>query len=199
MVFGAAIGALAQGSAADNAATASVEALQRDLYYKNLGLDEQQRQFDLQQSLIAPFVQSGQQAIPALQRGASSLNISQLLNYAPYSQLAMEKMEDTGNYLGSIGGLRSGFGQKQRASAGTDALSNIENLLNQLQQSLAGQAQTGSFTLGSQGAQTASNISNLLQAQGQAASANALRQGNIQTQLGSNLAALGAATADYYR
>jgi len=181
MVWGLIAGAALQGYGADQAAQQSVEAT------------------DLQNKLLSPFYRSGLQALGGLQAGANQVSISQLLSNPQYRQLIDEEMEDTGNYLGSIGASRSGFGQKQRADAGTNALLGVENLLNQRQQSLAGQSQTTSFQLGQQGAQTTGNISNILQSQGQSAIANALRQGNIQGQLSQNLANLGVAALDYYR
>ncbi|MCP3999400.1 MAG: hypothetical protein GY727_00600 [Gammaproteobacteria bacterium] len=199
MVFGLIAGAALGGTAADQAATSSVEAAEADIYQKQLGLDEQQRQYDLQNQLLAPFYQAGQASIPQLQRGARGLNISQLLQYAPYQQAAQEAQADTRSALGSRGLRRSQFGLEQVASTGVNELSNIESLLNQRAQSLAGQSQTTGFSLGQRGATTTGNISNLLQAQGGAAMANALRQGNIQGQLSQNLVNLGAATLDYYR
>ncbi len=198
-MFGAMIGALAQGTAAAQSAEASVDATERDLYFKNLALDEQERQYGLQSRLYDPFVRQSQQAIPQLQQGAAGLNISQLLGYAPYQQAVEEAQAETMGAVGARGLRRSNFGINQVASAGTNTLSNINNLLNQRAQSIAGQAQTGSFALGNRGATTTGNISSILQSQGATAAANARRLGNIQTQLGENMANIGAATLDYYR
>lgn len=199
MVWGLIAGAAIQGAGAQNQAQASREGLESNLYFKNLSLDEQQRQFDLQDQLLSPFYESGAQSLQGLERGAEGVSISQLLQQPAFQQLAQESMNDASKYVGAMGGRRSGYGQNQIASAGTNALKNIENLLNQRQQSLTGQSQTTGFQLGSQGAQTTGNISNLLQAQGAASMQNALRQGNIQTQLAQNLTDLGVSAVDYYR
>lgn len=139
------------------------------------GIAEQRRQFDAVQELMAPFVQTGTDALSrqAALAGASGEDAQraaiQAIEQGPEFQALTRQGEEAILQQGSAtGGLRGGNIQGALAQFRPQVLS---SLIEQQYGRLGGLSQMGQAAAGGQasaGMQTGTNISNLLQQQGAA-------------------------------
>jgi hypothetical protein len=140
------------------------------------GIDEQRRQFDALQEILAPYVQAGMPGIEGLGGLAEQFagigggpdagmdqRLSQLTNSDAFNQLTQERLGAVQNQLGQAGLTRSGAALQAAADVPTDLALQLENQLYGREQQ-AFQNQLG--TLGAQG-----DIFNRLAGLGQASAA----------------------------
>lgn len=187
----------AQSSAANSAAAAQSEG-------DRLAIEEQKRQFDAIQKLLAPYNQAGTQGLSA-QQDLLGLNGADKQN-AAYSSIAnspaMEAYAQQGeNALlqnaSATGGLRGGNTQGALAQYRPQLLN---QMINQQYANLGGMTSIGqnaAAQTGNAGMQTGQNISNLLQNTGSANAAAAMAQGQASANkwgaIGNVLGQLGGA------
>lgn len=156
------------GSAATDAASIQAQATQA-------GIGEQRRQFDITQGNLDPFLQAGTGALQTQQAllgqlGPEAAAAAQAqFMAAPGQQAAQERAQK--NLLqnaAATGGLGGANTRTALVQQGVD-FSNLQfgDFQNRLA-GLSGTGQTAATNLGQLGGQTASNISGLLQAGGQA-------------------------------
>lgn len=193
VIGGAIVGAGATIYASNQAAEAQTEA-------SELGIEEQRRQFDAVQELLAPYVQAGegaltgQQALLGLQGPQAQAEAIAALEASPqYQTLVQQGEEALLQNASATGGLRGGNLQGALAQYRPQILSQlIESQYNKLGQ-VAGLGQASAAGTGAAAQQTGSSIANLLAQQGQAQAGAALAQGqaiNQVTGTASNLATL---------
>lgn len=169
-------GAMQSKSASNAASTQAASA--------EAGIEEQRRQFDALQELLAPFVGAGTTALgqqaalvgvegPEAQRAAI-----QALEQGPeFAALTRQGEEAILQSAAATGGLRGGNIQAALAQFRPQVLS---GLIEQQYGRLGGLAQMGQSSaagVGSAGMQTGTNVSNLLQQQGAARAGGALASG----------------------
>lgn len=162
------IGGALQSRAAGKAAGQQAQAAEA-------GIDEQRRQFDKLQELLAPYVQAGQPALQAQQAliglgGAEAQQeaVSQLESSPLFQALARQGEEAMLQQASATGGLRGGnlqaalaqFRPQMLAQAIEDQYGRLGGLTALGQQSAAG--------VGTAGMQSAGQIAGLLQQQGAA-------------------------------
>jgi hypothetical protein len=148
------------------------------------GIDEQRRQFDAVQELLAPFIGAGTTALgqqaalvgvegPEAQRAAI-----QAIEQGPeFAALTRQGEEAILQSAAATGGLRGGNIQGALAQFRPQILSGlIEQQYGRLG-GLAGMGQASAVGQASFGQQTGANISNLMQQQGAAQAGSALAQG----------------------
>jgi hypothetical protein len=194
MVAAAVIGGAVIGAGASMASGSKAASAQKDA--AAMSTNEQQREFDATQANLKPFRDAGLSVLPELQSGlAPGGEFNRNFTMADFQkdpgyqfrmdqgQQALERSAAAG------GGLLSGGTGKALAQYGQDyasgEYSNAYNRFNNDQttrfnrlSALAGTGQTATNTLGTLGAQTASNIGeNYLQA-GNAKAAGYVNQGN---------------------
>lgn len=177
------LGASAQKKAAASAAGAQVEAA-------SMGIEEQRRQFDAIQQLLAPFVETGTGATTAMANLAG-------LGGAEAQRAAISGIETSPEFLSTVqqgeeailsqaaatGGLRGGRTQEALAKFRPAMLSSaIQNQYSRLG-GLAGLGQASAAGQASMGQATGMNISNLLQQSGAAQAGAALARGQAQGNL----------------
>lgn len=148
------------------------------------GIDEQRRQFDAVQELLAPFVGAGTTALgqqaalvgvegPAAQRAA----IQAIERGPEFAALTRQGEEAILQQASATGGLRGGNVQAALAQFRPQILSGlIEQQYGRLG-GLAALGQQSAAGVGTAGMQTGANISNLMQQQGAAQAGAALAQG----------------------
>jgi hypothetical protein len=184
-----------QSRAAGQAAGAQTAAAQA-------GIDEQRRQFDAVQALLAPFVQAGtgaltQQAALVGVGGQDAQRAAiQALEQGPeFQALTRQGEEAILQSAAATGGLRGGNVQGALAQFRPQVLS---SLIEQQYNRLGGLAQAGQASaagVGTAGMQTGTNISNLLQQQGAARAGGALASGQAFGNVFGNIAQLGGSVA----
>ncbi len=165
------------------------------------GIDEQRRQFDALQALLAPYQQAG---LPALQAQQSMLGlgspeqaqaqINSILQGPQYQAMQQQGQEAILQNAAATGGLRGGNTQAALAQFSPQLLS---QLLNDRYTQLGGMTTIGQNSaagIGSQGMGMASNIGNLLQQQGAAQAGGKL----AMNQAMSNLLNMGAQAGGAY-
>lgn len=171
------VGGVVQSESASKAAAAQTQAADR-------GVEEQRRQFDAVQQLLAPFVGAGTTALgqqaalvgvegPEAQRAAI-----QAIEQGPeFQALTRQGEEAILQQASATGGLRGGNIQAALAQFRPQVLS---GLIEQQYGRLGGLAQIGQASaagVGSAEMQTGTNVSNLLQQQGAARAGGALASG----------------------
>lgn len=167
------IGGLSANKAAKTQAAASMA-----------GIDEQRRQFDAMQAILAPYVQAGTGAMGGMQNlaGLGGAEAQQAAIAALAGGPEMQAMLQQGENAmlqnaSATGGLRGGNLQGALAQYRPQVLS---QLINQQYSRLGGIAQLGQASaagVGAGGLQTGSNIANLLQQQGAAQAGGQLAAG----------------------
>lgn len=177
----------AQSEAADTAAQAQIEAAK-------LGIGEQQRQFDITQKLLAPYIQGGTGALGAQQAllGLSGADAQQQAIAALQASPEFQALTTQGeNALlqnaAATGGLRGGNVQAALAQFRPQVLS---QLINQQYSRLGGLSSLGQASAAGQaalGQQTGASIADLLGQQGAAQAGSALAQGQAQAQMYGNI------------
>jgi hypothetical protein len=171
------LGAGMQSKAAKTAAGAQTASAQA-------GIDEQRRQFDAVQKLLAPFVQGGTSAFTQQMAltGAGGVDAQraaiQALEQGPeFAALTQQGENAILQQSSATGGLRGGNVQGALAQFRPQVLSSlIEQQYGRLG-GLATAGQNAAAGVGTAGMQSGANISNLMQQQGAAQAGAALAQG----------------------
>jgi hypothetical protein len=177
----------AQSDAASTAAGAQTASSQASI-------EEQRRQFDAVQKLLAPYVGAGESAIkgqqgllglagPAAQKEAIAG-----LESSPQFQSMMQQGENAIlQNASATGGLRGGNVQATLAQFRPQLLSQlIESQFSKLG-TISGLGQASAAGQAAAAQQTGANIGNALTQQGQAAAGAALAQGQAQAQMWGNI------------
>lgn len=176
-----------QSSAAKSAAQAQTDSAQA-------GIEEQRRQFDKVQELLAPFVNagtsalSGQKDLLGTNGAAAQQSAIDALQASPQFQTLTQQGEEAilAN-ASATGGLRGGNVQGSLAQFRPQVLS---QLIEQQYQRLGGMTQLGQASaagVGSAGIQTGNNVTQLLQQQGAAQAGASIAQGKAYGQMASGI------------
>lgn len=180
------LGSKAQEKAASKASKAQIQS-------SEMGIEEQRRQFDALQKLLAPYVEAGtgtrgalpeQQALLGL-RGAEAQQraISGIEGSPIFQSLARQGEEAILQQASATGGLRGGNVQ---AALGQFRPQLLNQLIEQQYERLGGLTRIGQASaagVGAAGMQQAGAISDLLAQQGAARAGSALAQGQGQAQM----------------
>jgi len=189
---GTIVGGYLSSQGQENAANTAAAAQDRS---SQLGIDESRRQFDAVQKILAPYVDSGTQAI-GVQKNILGLNgrDAQTVAYrdiesSPAFQALTKQGEDAilAN-ASATGGLRGGNVQGALAQFRPSLLS---QLIEQQYQRLGGLSQLGQASaagVGSAGLNTGSQIANLLGQSGAAQAGAALAGGRANSQFMNSIA-----------
>jgi len=171
------ISGMAQADAAESAASTQAGAAQA-------GIDEQRRQFDAVQKLLAPYVSAGQPALEAQQaflglRGPEEERaaIERIRGGETFQTLARQGEEALLQRASATGGLRGGNIQGALAQFRPALLS---NLIEQQYGRLGGMTSLGQQSaagVGTAGMNTGANVTNLLGQQGAALAGADIAQG----------------------
>lgn len=186
-LVGGAYAANQQKKAAKSAAEAQTQSA-------DMGIAEQQRQFDAVQKLLAPYVNAGTGAVTNQQNliglggnDAQQQAIEQLKQSAQFGQLAQQGENSILQNASATGGLRGGNVQAALAQFRPQLLN---QLIQQQFSNLGGIAQLGQASAAGQasaGLQTGSNIANLYGQQGAAQAGQALAQGQANANFANSL------------
>lgn len=197
-VIGSAISADAQRSAGNKAAGAQERAAQ-------IGIDEQRRQFDAVQKLLAPYVGAGAGALTAQQNliglgGASAQQqaIQALQGSPQFAALTKQGENAILQNASATGGLRGGNTQAALAQYRPQLLS---QLIDQQYGRLGGMVSIGQNAAagtGNAGMQTGSGIAALLQQQGAAQAGAALNAGRGNAMWGNLIGQIGGMYGSYF-
>lgn len=177
----------AQSDAANSAANAQNQA-------SSASIAEQRRQFDALQQLLSPYVTAGNSSLTAQQNllglngnDAQSSAISSLSNGAQMQAYTQQGENSILQNAAATGGLRGGNTQSTLAQFRPQLLA---QLINQQYSNLGGLTSLGQNSAaqtGNAGMASANSISNQLTNQGNANAQNAITQGNITSNMYSNL------------
>lgn len=161
----------------------------------DMGIAEQQRQFDAVQKLLEPYVGAGSNAVTAQQNliglggnAEQQKAIDALKNSAQFGELTRQGENSILQNASATGGLRGGNVQASLAQFRPQLLS---QMIEQQYGRLGGIAQLGQASAAGQasaGLQTGSNIANLYGQQGAAQAGNALAQGQANANFASGIA-----------
>lgn len=184
-VVGAGIGgALLSSQATKSASNKASNAQERSA---QLGIDQQNKQFEAVQKLLSPFVNAGTGALAGQQdllglngNGAQQAAISGIQNSAQYQALSQSGQDAILANASATGGLRGGNTQ---AALGQFQPALLAQLIDQQYSRLGGLTSLGQNAaagVGNAGMNTGSNIAGLLQQQGAAQAGNALAAGRAQ-------------------
>lgn len=188
----------AQKEAAGEAAGAQTQAA-------GLGIEEQRRQFDRLQELLAPYVEAGtgalggQQALLGLAGPEAQQEAISGIEQSPYFQ-ALAKQGETGilQSASATGGLRGGNVQGALAQFRPQMLQQlIENQYSKLG-GIAQQGQASAAGVGAAGQQTGANIANLLAQSGQAQAGQAMAAGQAKAGIYGDISQLVGTGATLY-
>lgn len=170
---------------ANQAADAAKDASQTQAQAAQLGIDEQKRQFDALQAVLAPYVNAGTGSLSAQQNllglnGASAQQdaISGIKASPQYQALAQAGQDSILQNASATGGLRGGNTQ---AALGQFQPQLLSQLIQQQYSNLGGLTSLGQNSaagVGNAGLQTGSNVAQLLQQQGAATAGGQIAQGN---------------------
>lgn len=182
-VVGGVLSSNAQKSAANQASQAQIQSAQ-------LGVDEQRRQFDAVQKLLAPYVNAGtgaltqQQNLLGLNGGSAQQQAIAGIQSSPqFNALKQSGEQSILANASATGGLRGGNVQGALAQFSPNLLSQlIEQQYGRLG-GISSMGQASAAGVGSAGMQTGQGIANLLQQQGAAQAGNALAEGKAQGSL----------------
>lgn len=172
----------AQEDAANTGAAAQTQSAQ-------LGIDQQNKQFDAVQKLLSPYVTAGTGALTGQQDllGLNGMQAQQSAIGGIQNSPQFAAMQKQGNdailaNASATGGLRGGNTQAALAQFSPNLLS---SLIDQQYQRLGGMTQMGQASaagVGSAGMQTGNNVTQLLQQQGAAGAGAALAGGRADAQ-----------------
>lgn len=177
----------AQKGAAEAASGAQTEASQATI-------EEQRRQFDAVQELLAPYVKAGggaiggQQALLGLSGAdAQRKAIAGIESSPQFSSLMQQGENAILQNASATGGLRGGNTQGALAQYRPQLLSQlIESQFNKLG-TISGLGQASAAGTGAAAQNTGNAVSNALTQQGQALAGNALAQGQANAQMWGNI------------
>lgn len=182
-VVGGAMASDAQSNAADQAASAQTASAQA-------GIDEQRRQFDAIQKLLAPYANAGTGALTGQQNllglngaNAQQAAITALQNSPQFqSQLKLGENSILAN-ASATGGLRGGNTQAALAQFSPQLLAQTINDQYSKLGGITTLGQNSAAMTGNAGMQTGNNVANLLQQQGAAQAGSYLAQGRANAGL----------------
>jgi hypothetical protein len=182
-IVGGLLSSNAQQNAANTAAGAQTQAAQ-------LGIAEQQRQFDAIQKLLAPYVTAGTGALTAQQsllglRGAPAQQaaISGIQNGPQFQAMLQQGQNSILQNASATGGLRGGNTQAALGQFSPMLLSGLIQQQLGNYGGLVGIGQNAAAGTGNAGMQTGNNITALLGQQGSAQAGAALAAGQAQQNL----------------
>jgi hypothetical protein len=181
-IVGGYLSSNAQKGAAEDAANAQSQASQA-------GIDEQRRQFDQVQQLLAPYVSAGNGALGAQQNllglngnAAQQTAINGIQNSPQFAALQKQGTDAILANASATGGLRGGNVQGALAQFSPQLLA---QLIDQQYGRLGGitsLGQNAAAGVGNAGLQTGNQITSLLGQQGQAQAGSALAAGRADSQ-----------------
>lgn len=170
----------AQESAASDAAAAQTEAAR-------MGIEEQRRQFDALQKLLAPYSQTGEKSLIAQANliglggaDAQSQAIQALQQSPEYQALSQAGQEAILQNASATGGLRGGNTQAALAQFQPQLLAQLINNQYGRLGGLTSIGQNAAAGVGNAGMSTGRGIADLLQTQGAAQAGAALAAGKAQ-------------------
>ena len=185
-------------SAASEAAGAQTEAAQ-------LGIDEQRRQFDRIQELLAPYVQAGEGGIAGQLAlagvsgpEAEQAQIDRILAGPQFEALVQQGEEGILQNAAATGGLRGGNVQGALAQFRPQILSQLIDQQFGRLGGLSAQGQASAAGVGAAGQATGVNVADLLAQQGAAQAGGALAAGQANVNLFGNLAQTAGQFAGQY-
>lgn len=197
-ILSSVLGGKAQQKAAETASNAQIQAAQ-------VGVDEQRRQFDALQKVLAPYVNAGTGALGAYQNllglgapGAQQSAIGALEASPEFAALQKQGENAILANAAATGGLRGGNTQAALAQFRPALLS---QLINEQYGRLGGLTQLGQASaagVGSAGIQTGQGVSQLLQQAGAAQAGNALAAGRANSAIYNNLGQLAGQIGGMY-
>ena len=178
----------AQKKAASQASSDQVKAAQ-------LGIDEQRRQFDAMQELLAPYVNGGAGALSGMLAlsgagGASAEQsaIDQIINGPTYVAFAEQGEEAILANASATGGLRGGDTQGALAQFRPQLLNQMINDRFSQYGGIAGMGQASAAGVGAAGMNLGSNVAGSLGQIGQAQAGAALANGQATSDMWGNFA-----------
>lgn len=185
------VGAVATTVASNKAAKAAKAGAAAQSASAEAGIEEQRRQYDETQKLLAPYVSAGQPALSGQQdflglngQAAQQKAVSGIENSAQFGSLMQQGENAILQNASATGGLRGGNTQGALAQFRPQMLN---SLINQQYERLGGLAQMGQASATGQaaaGQNSANSISDLLAQQGAAQAGAALAQGRAYQQTG---------------
>lgn len=187
-VVGGVIASNAQKDAANTAAGAQIESSQR-------GIDEQRRQFDNIQKLLAPYVSSGEMALSG-QLDLLGLNgpeaekiaIDRITSGEGFKERVAQGENALRQNASATGDLRGGDLKAVLSQFRPQMLSSaIESQFNKLG-GITNVGQASAAGVGAAGQQTGANIANLYGQQGAAQAGSALAEGQANANMWGNIA-----------
>lgn len=174
--------------------TAPQDAAQAQLQASLAGVEEERRQFDISQETFAPTIEAGdlareqQLALLGLRGDEAFEQATQLTPAQAFiEKRAQRNLVRNASVIGGVGGgnIRSALVEQGAGFAGNQ----LQNQFSQLGQ-VAGQGTSTAVSQGQLGGQSSQNISNLIQAGGQAQASGILGAQQTQQQGVSNAATL---------
>lgn len=183
----------AQG--AQNAAATQAQSAQ-------LGIDEQKREFDAFQKVLAPYVNAGTGALTA-QQNLAGLNgadqqaqaIAALRGSPEFQALAQQGNDAILSNASATGGLRGGNTQAALAQFQPQLLAQLINQQYNRLGNITSIGQSSAAGVGNAGLQTGNNVAQLLQQQGAATAGGQLAAGNQVRQTFGDILKIGSAIA----
>lgn len=168
----------------------------------NKQIEELQRQFDVTQANISPFIEAGAGAlgtqIDAATIGGLDERLGQITNTNVFGNLVDERSRAVQGGLAAGGLNRSGAGLQSLANVPQDIALQIENMLSGRTTQLAGSGQNAAVGLGSLGQQSSQSIGSALAQQGQNISSGILADQQSNAQGTQNLISTGATAASIF-
>jgi len=185
--IGNAIGKIVGGiTGASQAADAAKDASQTQAASAQLGIDEQRRQFNALQAVLAPYVNAGTGALTSQQNllglngnGAQQSAIDSLQTSPIYASAIKSGQDAILANASATGGLRGGNTQ---AALGELSPAILAQVIQQQLGNLGGitsLGQNAAAGVGNAGLQTGQGVANLLQQQGAATAGGQIAQGSV--------------------
>jgi hypothetical protein len=178
-------------SATRSAANTASDAQERSA---QLGIDQQNKQFESVQRLLSPFVNAGtgalgaQQNLIGLNGGAAQLSAIDALKASPeFAALSQQGQDAILQNASATGGLRGGNAQSALAQFQPALLSQLINQQYSRLGGLTSIGQNAAAGVGNAGMQTGNQITDLLGQQGAAQAGAALAGGRAQSQMYSGI------------
>ena len=151
-------GIFGDAGASDEAARAQIAAIQA-------GIAEIQRQFEITQTNVDPFLQAGTRAVPGVERASTipgfGERIGEIFQSGSLDPLIAERTRAAEGQLAAGGLTRSGTGLETIANIPTELAFELENLLASRGSNLAQTGLSSALGLGQLGSQSASQIAGL--------------------------------------
>ena len=187
-VVGGVMSSSASKSAANKAAGAQTQAAE-------MGVEEQRRQFDAMQKLLAPYSEAGVGALGAQQNllglngnSAQASAINALQQSPQFTSLLQQGENSILQNASATGGLRGGNTQAALAQFSPALLAQTINDQYARLGGITSLGQNAAAMQGNAGMQTGNNIANLLGQAGSAQAGNALAQGRANAGMWNSLA-----------